>query len=80
MDILNNNTVKVRFDVAGDSYLNGGNVGIGTTTPIAKLSLQGTAGDYDLFDLASSTGTSVKESTSQGNIGIGTTGPGATLM
>ena len=53
-----------------------GNVGIGTTTPVAKLSLQGTAGANDLFDLASSTGTSVVRVSSQGNVGIGTTGPG----
>ena len=58
---------------------NQGNVGIGTTTPVAKLSLQGTAGANDMFDVASSTGTSVLRITNQGNVGIGTTGPSAKL-
>ena len=56
-----------------------GNVGIGTTSPVAKLSLQGTAGANDMFDVASSTGTSVLRITNQGNVGIGTTNPGQLL-
>jgi hypothetical protein len=32
-----NAAVKVKLDSSGDSYLNGGNVGIGTTTPVSKL-------------------------------------------
>ena len=36
-----------------------GNVGIGTTEPGQKLSVVGTAGANDMFDVASSTGTSV---------------------
>jgi hypothetical protein len=56
-----------------------GNIGIGTTSPVAKLSLQGTAGANALLDIASSTGTSVLRVTESGNVGIGTTNPGLSL-
>lgn len=42
MNIYNaNNEVKIRFISGGNSYLNGGNVGIGTTTPDEKLAVNG---------------------------------------
>ena len=31
-------------EAAGVNYFNTGNVGVGTTTPVAKLAVQGTAG------------------------------------
>ncbi len=62
------------------AVFNGGNVGIGTTTPLAKLSLQGTAGSNSILDIASSTGSSILRVTSAGNVGIGTTTPGASLV
>ena len=34
---------KIRLNVNGDSFLNGGNLGIGTTTPGAKLDVNSTA-------------------------------------
>ena len=37
-------TSKVRINSSGHSYLNGGNVGIGTTTPSRKLFVNGDAG------------------------------------
>jgi hypothetical protein len=33
--------VKVKLNTVGDSYLTGGNLGLGTTTPLAKLDNQG---------------------------------------
>lgn len=51
-----------------------GNVGIGTTTPLAKLGIQGTT-TVDTLDIASSTGTSMLRIKSTGNVGINTTTP-----
>ena len=42
MDIYNNNNkVSVRLNSGGNSYFNGGNVGIGTTNPISALEVNG---------------------------------------
>jgi hypothetical protein len=51
-----------------------GNVGIGTTTPNATLTLQG-SGTADLLNITSSSGASDLYVTSAGNVGIGTTSP-----
>jgi len=55
-----------------------GLVGIGTTSPLTSLSLEGTAGTA-LMDIASSTGGSVLYVDEYGNVGIGTAAPGAKL-
>ncbi|NCQ16662.1 hypothetical protein GW814_03390, partial [Candidatus Falkowbacteria bacterium] len=44
--------------IAHNTYISG-NVGIGDVAPGTKLSIVGTAGANDMFDVASSTGTSV---------------------
>ncbi len=69
-------TETVRFGANTDSWLMGGNVGIGTTTPnalltikgaVAQIQLQGTNGvDRGFFNL---TGTDVKIGTNSGNTG-----------
>ncbi len=59
----------------GNLIINNGNVGIGTTNPLVKLSVVGTAGANDMFNVASSTGTSAMYINSSGNVGIGTTTP-----
>jgi len=50
-----------------------GNVGIGTTTPPAKLSVVGTVGNNNAFDVASSTGVSLLRITAAGDVLINTT-------
>ena len=41
LHLMNQNVIKVNLSTIGDSYLNGGNVGIGTTTPLTLLNLEG---------------------------------------
>lgn len=57
-----------------------GNVGVGTTTPIARLSVQGAADANALFDLSSSTGTSLFRVLANGNVGIGSSSPSAAFV
>jgi hypothetical protein len=57
-----------------------GAVGIGTTSPLTMLTIQGTAAGNDLFNVANSTGASVLYVNATGNVGTGTTGPGAKLQ
>jgi hypothetical protein len=52
-----------------------GLVGIGTTSPLAKLDLYGTAGSSDIFAISSSTNARLLTLTSAGNLGIGTSSP-----
>lgn len=59
---IGNATFNTNAFISGNSssYLNGGNVGIGSTTPAALLSIQGTAGSTtDLLRVASSSGSSL---------------------
>ncbi|MBU3905671.1 hypothetical protein KKC83_03160 [Patescibacteria group bacterium] len=60
--------------IAHNTYL-GGNTGIGTSSPLARLSIQGASGSDALFALASSTGANLLTIDSLGNVGIGTTTP-----
>ena len=55
------------------------NVGIGTTSPYAKLSVQGTAGLTDAFAVASSTLATMFNVTANGRVGIGSSTPWGTL-
>jgi len=50
-----------------------GNVGINTSTPPARLSVQGAAGSVPIFDVASSTATSILRVTAGGDVLINTT-------
>ncbi|MDB5259073.1 MAG: hypothetical protein JWO73_281 [Candidatus Taylorbacteria bacterium] len=52
-----------------------GNTGVGTTTPVAKLDIYGTAGAADIFAVSSSTNSRLITVTAAGRMGIGTSTP-----
>jgi len=66
-------TEKIRFD------LSTGNVGIGTTSPGAKLEVRQAASDTYAVKVSSNDGTAMAVITNQGNVGIGTTNPSQKL-
>jgi hypothetical protein len=55
------------------------NVGIGTSTPVAKLDIYGTAGSADIFAISSSTNTRLFTFGASGKFGIGTAAPAGLL-
>lgn len=67
----------------GDSYFNGGNFGIGTTSPGHKLSVIGghiqTDGNVYTNVIRDNTGGNVSIQDNGGNVGIGTTSPAVSL-
>ena len=56
-----------------------GNVGIGTTTPGYKLTVNSSNATDNLFQVATTTNQGIMVINNAGNVGIGTTGPGAKL-
>ena len=69
----NGTTRNVQIAAGGTSYFNGGNVGIGTTSPNAKLNVKSSDSTTDLaFGYAAGTKITMK---SDGKLGIGTTSP-----
>jgi hypothetical protein len=56
-----------------------GSIGVGTSTPAAKLTVVGDAGSNDILRLASSTGSTLMSLTATGRLGLGTTTPTALL-
>ncbi len=77
---LSQMTLTSTANFAGSGIWNAnGEVGIGTTTPSAKLAITGTAGTGDVFAVASSTNASMFVVKSTGNVGIGTSDPQLTL-
>lgn len=83
------NNLGLNLENSASFNINGGNVGIGTTSPIAPLHVAGAYGGNaavvidqlnggDIFT-ASASGTPKFVIANNGNVGIGTTSPGATL-
>ena len=70
-----NAAVKVKLHSNGDSYLNGGNVGIGTTSPIKKLHVKETSGTYEaaIFE-TNSGGSFIRNIDSTGTVETGVQG------
>jgi len=72
---IDSSSERIQFDSDGDDIeLMGGNVGIGTTSPNAKLSIQ-TTGTTDILNLIETGGTEVMTVLENGNVGIGTITP-----
>ncbi|MFA6405092.1 MAG: tail fiber domain-containing protein, partial [Candidatus Paceibacterota bacterium] len=75
------NGMKEAMRITSGDASNSGNVGIGTTSPLAKLSVKGggttTGLAFQLTDSADSPKVTILDS---GNVGIGTTGPGQLLQ
>ncbi|NTW32377.1 MAG: hypothetical protein HGB12_07100, partial [Bacteroidetes bacterium] len=67
---------------SADSYISGGNVGIGTAAPVSLLNAEGNGLTTELFRISNdknSTKDSTIVFTSAGKVGIGTISPGAKL-
>ena len=67
------NTEIVRLHTAGDSFLNGGNVGIGITVPTTKLHVSGTTGG--VFEVDGANAVNALYVSASGNVGLGTVSP-----
>ena len=82
--LLNRYGVSINNGTIGATSGNGlvigsGNVGIGTTTPLAKLDVYGAAGSSPAFQVSSSSNASMFTVNANGNVGIGTTTPASKL-
>ncbi|MEX0919021.1 MAG: tail fiber domain-containing protein [Candidatus Paceibacterota bacterium] len=71
-----NNLLTVYAEADGSGSIQNPAIGIGTTSPYARLSITGTAGQTrPLFQIASSTDNPYLTVTSDGKLGLGTTSP-----
>jgi hypothetical protein len=76
--IRNNGTTTIQFNSNGSSYINGGNVGIGTTSPSKKLHVYNTAAaDVALLESTQTFSTlAFKSSTNTDTVVVGIDGAG----
>ncbi|MFA5800095.1 MAG: hypothetical protein WC840_04005, partial [Candidatus Peribacteraceae bacterium] len=68
-----------KLAAGGNSWLLGGNLGIGTTTPAYKLTVVSSNATDNLLQIATTTNQSIFVVNNQGKVGIGTTSPSAML-
>lgn len=68
-------TVSSSASTTPSAIFSVGNVGIGTSSPRARLDLFGLAGSADIFAISSSTNARLVTVTSGGRVGIGTSSP-----
>lgn len=75
------NTLNSVWTQSGNNIFNNNsaNVGIGTSSPVAKLDLYGTAGSENIFTISSSTNARLLTFGANGFLGLGTSTPGSTL-
>jgi hypothetical protein len=76
LSLFDGSTEDVRIDTQGSSWFNGGNVGIGTTSPSAKLHVSGTVANNREFQVGNDY---LVVTGSNGYVGIGTTSPNSKL-
>ena len=89
LSLFDAGTEDVRIDTAGNSWFNGGNVGVGTNSPSYLLNVVAGAGSQNIFQAGQSgvsNGFSVQSDGSEftysfitGKVGIGTASPSFTL-
>jgi hypothetical protein len=56
MNIYTGGTATVQLNSNGDSYFNGGNLGIGTTAPLYKLAVRGSSNNENILHILNSAG------------------------
>jgi hypothetical protein len=76
MYAANDSTVGISLDSEGSSYFNGGNVGIGTTTPAYKLHVSGSSGTTIMLQSADNLGAQFRAKNTAGEFVKGIDGSG----
>ena len=70
LQLYDNGVVGIKIQGAGESYFNGGNIGIGTTAPVNKLNVAGANASSSVGDL-SLIGITNTDTTNNNTIGFG---------